>query len=107
MSQALSMLNSVGPAAFSNMVSQMAPYFSTIAPEISELSPGHAIVNVPLRKEITNHLASVHAIALCNAAELAGGMMTDASIPSGTKWIPKGMTDEYLANAKIEHSTCS
>jgi acyl-coenzyme A thioesterase PaaI-like protein len=94
------MLNSVGPAAFSNMACQMAPYFSTIAPEISELSPGHAVVNVPLRKEITNHLASVHAIALCNAAELAGGMMTDASIPSGAKWIPKGMTDEYLAKAK-------
>ncbi|WP_130905067.1 MULTISPECIES: hotdog fold domain-containing protein [unclassified Pseudomonas] len=100
MSQALSMFNSVGPAAFSNMACQMAPYFSTIAPEISELSPGHAVVSVPFRKEITNHLASVHAIALCNAAELAGGMMTDASIPSGAKWIPKGMTVEYLAKAK-------
>ncbi|EFQ63299.1 phenylacetic acid degradation-like protein [Pseudomonas fluorescens WH6] len=100
MSQALSMFNSVGPAAFSNMACQMAPYFSTIAPEISELSPGYAAVNVPFRKEITNHLASVHAIALCNAAELAGGMMTDASIPSGAKWIPKGMTVEYLAKAK-------
>jgi acyl-coenzyme A thioesterase PaaI-like protein len=94
------MFNSVGPAAFSNMACQMAPYFSTIAPEISELSQGHAVVNVPFRKEITNHLASVHAIALCNAAELAGGMMTDASIPSGAKWIPKGMTVEYLAKAK-------
>ena len=78
----------------------MAPYFSTITPEISELRPGHAVVNVPFRKEITNHLASVHAIALCNAAELAGGMMTDVSIPAGAKWIPKGMTVEYLAKAK-------
>ena len=100
MSQALSMFNSVGPAAFSNLACQMAPYFSTITPEIAELRPGHAVVNVPFRKEITNHLASVHAIALCNAAELAGGMMTDASIPSGAKWIPKGMTVEYLAKAK-------
>ena len=100
MSQALSRFNSVGPAAFSNLACQMAPYFSTISPEISELKPGHAVVNVPFRKEITNHLASVHAIALCNAAELAGGMMTDASIPSGGKWIPKGMTVEYLAKAK-------
>ncbi|UWF47272.1 DUF4442 domain-containing protein [Pseudomonas sp. N3-W] len=100
MSQALSMFNSVGPAAFSQLACQMAPYFSTISPEISELSPGHAVVNVPFRKEITNHLASVHAIALCNAAELAGGMMTDVSIPSGAKWIPKGMTVEYLAKAK-------
>jgi hypothetical protein len=42
----------------------------------------------------------VHAIALCNAAELAGGTMTDVSIPQGAKWIPKGMTVEYLAKAK-------
>ncbi len=100
MSQALSMFNSVGPSALSNLACQMAPYFSTITPEISELRPGHAVVNVPFRKEITNHLASVHAIALCNAAELAGGMMTDVSIPAGAKWIPKGMTVEYLAKAK-------
>lgn len=100
MSQALSMFNSVGPAAFSTLACQMAPYFNTITPQISELRPGHAVVDVPFRKEITNHLASVHAIALCNAAELAGGMMTDASIPAGAKWIPKGMTVEYLAKAK-------
>src|SRR5476649_786043 len=102
MSQALSMFNSVGPAAFSQLACQMAPYFSTISPEISELSPGHAVVNVPFRKEITNHLASVHAIALCNAAELAGGMMTDVSIPAGARWIPKGMSVEYLAKAKSD-----
>lgn len=100
MSQALSMFNSVGSSAFTNMVCQMAPYFSTISPEISELRPTYAVVTVPFRKEITNHLSSVHAIALCNAAELAGGMMTDASVPEGAKWIPKGMTVEYLAKAK-------
>lgn len=100
MSQFLSMFTGVGPAAFSQMACQVAPYFSTIAPEIAELRPGHAVVNVPFRKEITNHLASIHAIALCNAAELAGGTMTDVSIPPGAKWIPKGMTVEYLAKAK-------
>jgi hypothetical protein len=55
---------------------------------------------VPFRKEVTNHLASVHAIALSNAAKLAGGMMIEISIPSGAKWIPKGMKVEYLAKAK-------
>lgn len=100
MSQTLSMYQSVGASAFSNMACQLAPYFSTINPEITLLTPGRCEVNVPLRKEITNHLASVHAIALCNAAELAGGMMTEVSIPSGARWIPKGMTVEYLAKAK-------
>jgi acyl-coenzyme A thioesterase PaaI-like protein len=100
MSQTLSMYQSVGPSAFSNMACQMAPYFGTINPEISVLVPGRGEVKVPFRKEITNHLASIHAIALCNAAELAGGMMTEVSIPSGARWIPKGMTVEYLAKAK-------
>lgn len=100
MNQTLSMYESVGSSAFSNMACQMAPYFSTISPEISVLTPGRSEVKVPFRKEITNHLASVHAIALCNAAELAGGMMTEVSIPSGARWIPKGMSVEYLAKAR-------
>jgi uncharacterized protein (TIGR00369 family) len=96
------MFNSVGADAFSKMACQFAPYFSTINPLISELRPNAATVQVPFRKEITNHLGTVHAIALCNAAELAGGMMTDVSIPSGARWIPKGMTVEYLAKAKTD-----
>ncbi|VVO54206.1 hypothetical protein PS865_00446 [Pseudomonas fluorescens] len=102
MSQSLSMFNSVGADAFSKMACQFAPYFGTINPLISELRPNAATVQVPFRKEITNHLGTVHAIALCNAAELAGGMMTDVSIPSGARWIPKGMTVEYLAKAKTD-----
>ncbi|MET0849434.1 MAG: hotdog fold domain-containing protein [Pseudomonas sp.] len=102
MSQFLSMFNSAGPQAFSKMACQVAPYFSTINPLIAELRPGHATVRVPFSKEITNHLGSVHAIAMCNAAELAAGTMTDVSIPAGARWIPKGMTVEYLAKAKTD-----
>ncbi|MCR8930660.1 MULTISPECIES: hotdog fold domain-containing protein [unclassified Pseudomonas] len=102
MSQSLSMFNSVGSDAFSKMACQFAPYFSTINPLITELRPNAATVQVPFRKEITNHLGTVHAIAMCNAAELAGGMMTDVSIPDGARWIPKGMSVEYLAKAKTD-----
>lgn len=100
MSQALAMFNSVGGAHFSQMVCTMAPYFSTINPELTALQPGRAEAVVPFRKEITNHLGTVHAIALCNVAEFVGGLMTDASIPSGARWIPKGMTVAYLAKAR-------
>jgi len=96
------MFNSVGPQAFSKMACQMAPYFTTINPLISALRPGHATVQVPFSREITNHLGTVHAIAMCNAAELAAGTMTDVSIPAGARWIPKGMTVEYLAKAKSD-----
>ncbi|XHF34531.1 hotdog fold domain-containing protein [Pseudomonas chlororaphis] len=102
MSQFLSMFNSVGSQAFSQMACQVAPYFNTINPLVTELRAGSAQVQVPFRREITNHLGTVHAIALCNAAELAAGMMTDVSIPAGARWIPKGMTVEYLAKAKTD-----
>ena len=47
-----------------------------------------------------NHIGTVHAIALCNLAELCAGVMTDASLPAGMRWIPKGMTVSYLKRAK-------
>ena len=102
MSQALQFYQSAGNEAFSKMVCQMAPYFATIDPTFVELKPGYAEVRLPFRREVTNHLGSVHAIAMSNAAELVAGTMTDVSIPAGSRWIPKGMTVEYLAKAKTD-----
>ena len=102
MSQVLNMFNSVGAEQFTNMICQIAPYFSTIQPSMTTLRPGYAEATVPLRREVTNHLGTMHAIALCNAAELVAGTMTDASIPEGYRWIPKGMTVEYLAKVKTD-----
>lgn len=41
----------------------------------------------------------MHAISLCNLAELGAGVMTDASMPSTMHCIPKGMSVEYLKKA--------
>ncbi|MGD9388663.1 MAG: DUF4442 domain-containing protein, partial [Gammaproteobacteria bacterium] len=49
---------------------------------------------------IQNHIGTVHAIALCNLAELCAGLVTDASIPDDMRWIPKGMEVRYLAKAR-------
>lgn len=102
MSQVLNLFNSVGPEQFTTMICQIAPYFSTITPSVTALRPGYAEATVPLRKEVSNHLGTMHAIALCNAAELVAGTMTDASLPAGYRWIPKGMSVEYLAKVKTD-----
>ena len=102
MSQLLSLYQSAGPAKFTATLCGMAPYFGSISPSFTELAPGKAIVDVPFRREITNHLGTVHAIALCNAAELVAGTMTDVSLPAGSQWIPKGMQVKYLAKAKSD-----
>ena len=102
MSQFLSMFNTVGPEAFSQGVAQLAPYFASIDPHVSTLKPGFCEVHLKKQKKVENHLGTVHAIAMCNAAELAGGMTTDVSIPAGSRWIPMGMTVKYLAKAKTD-----
>lgn len=102
MSQALAAFDALGPEAFSNMVCQQAPYFSSISPEVTELRASFAEVRIPFKREVTNHLGTFHAIAMCNAAELVAGLMTYASIPNNGTWIPQGMTVNYLAKAKTE-----
>ncbi|MDP3856394.1 MAG: hotdog fold domain-containing protein [Stagnimonas sp.] len=102
MSQLLSLYQAAGPAKFTTQLCAMAPYFGSIAPSFNELAPSRASVDVPFRREITNHLGTVHAIALCNAAELVAGTMTDVSIPAGWQWIPKGMQVRYLAKVKSD-----
>ena len=99
MSQMLAMYTSVGNAQFSKMIAQVAPYFSTIDATVQALRPGYVEATMPFRREVTNHLGTVHAIAMCNMAELAGGTMTEVSIPATHRWIPKGMTVEYLDKA--------
>lgn len=89
----------LGHWLFSRLVCFKAPYFGSIAPRISLLEPNRAEASIPHRRRVTNHLGTVHAIALCNLAELVGGLMTDASIPSTMRWIPKGMAVQYLKKA--------
>jgi hypothetical protein len=49
---------------------------------------------------VQNHIGTFHAIAMCNMAEVAGGTMTEVTVPSTHRWIPKGMTVEYLRKAE-------
>ena len=81
---------------FSRLVCFKAPYFGSIKPRMTVLEPNRAEATIRHRRSITNHLGTVHAIALCNLAEFAGGLATDVSIPTSMRWIPKGMSVEYL-----------
>ena len=84
---------------FSRAICFKAPYFGTIAPRIVSLEPNRCEVRIADRRRVHNHIGTVHAIALCNLAELAAGVMTDATLPASMRWIPKGMTVEYLKKA--------
>lgn len=84
---------------FSRAVCLKAPYFASIAPRVDALQAGHCVVSFAHRRRVTNHLGTVHAIALCNAAELAAGLATEAAVPPSMRWIPRGMRVDYLHKA--------
>lgn len=92
----------LGRQLFSKALCLKAPYFGTVKPLVAELRPGYCEVHAKKRRGVQNHLGTVHAIACCNMAELAAGMLTEVSIPTTHRWIPRGMTVEYLAKATTD-----
>jgi acyl-coenzyme A thioesterase PaaI-like protein len=84
---------------FSRAVCFKAPYFGSVSPTFRVLEHGRCEATIPHKRRLQNHIGTVHAIALCNLAELCGGVMTDASLPADMRWIPKGMTVQYLKKA--------
>ncbi|MFC4525340.1 DUF4442 domain-containing protein [Dyella halodurans] len=113
MSQTLSLYRRLvslpgGRWLYARLICWKAPYFATISPRFVALEPGRCEVSFRDRRRVHNHIGTVHAIALCNAAELSAGMMTDVTIPAGMRWIPRGMTVEYVAKAKgAMHATAT
>lgn len=84
---------------FSRAVCFKAPYFASISPTITLLEPGRCEGVIQHRRRISNHIGTVHAIAMCNLAELVAGVMVDATLPADMRWIPKGMEVKYQAKA--------
>jgi acyl-coenzyme A thioesterase PaaI-like protein len=88
-----------GSRLFSAVAMMRVPYFASIAPHVVRMEPGYAEVTVPKWFFVHNHLSTVHAIASCNAAEMAMGMLMEATVPTTHRWIPKGMNVHYLEKA--------
>ena len=84
-----------------------APYFLSIRPKIIEIESNYVEIKIKKRKAVTNHINTVHAIAMCNMAEIAGGLMTEVSVKDKSRWIPSGMTVKYLKKAKTDLTAIS
>lgn len=95
----LRLYRKLGPWLFARAICFKAPYFSTIRPRFLVLEPGRCVATLRHRLAVTNHLGTVHAIALCNLAELTAGLMAEATLPPELRWIPKGMAVDYRRKA--------
>ncbi len=90
----------LGRWLFARAVCRKAPYFATIAPRFLVLQPALCRVDMPQRRAVENHIGTVHALAMGNLCELAAGLCTEVTIPATMRWIPRGMTIEYLKRAQ-------
>ena len=91
--------STLGSWLFTRIVCFKAPYFASISPRVLRLEPGLCQARLRQRRRVQNHIGTVHAIALCNLAELCAGLVTDVSIPRDMRWIPQDMTVRYLKKA--------
>ena len=91
-----------GKWLFTRLVCFKAPYFASIRPRFVDLRPEYCEITIRKRRAVLNHIGTVHAIAMCNMAELAGGTMTEVSVPETHRWIPKGMAVQYLKTARTD-----
>jgi acyl-coenzyme A thioesterase PaaI-like protein len=91
-----------GRRLFSIFFARRAPYFRTVRPYVAQLRPHFCEVHLPDRKAVHNHIGTVHAIAICNGLEAAMGALAEVTTPPGERWLPKGMTVEYLAKSNSD-----
>ncbi|MFI2232554.1 hotdog fold domain-containing protein [Nocardia testacea] len=91
--------NPFGHGLFSLSMVARVPYFATVLPRVVRLEPGRCEVKAPKWFGVHNHLGTFHAIAACNLAEIAMGMLSEATVPTTHRWIPKAMQVQYLTKA--------
>ncbi|MEO0337397.1 MAG: hotdog fold domain-containing protein, partial [Pseudomonadota bacterium] len=92
----------LGKYIFARLFCFKAPYFGTIKPIFYVVEPGKCVAKIKKRRAVLNHIGTVHAIAMCNLAEAVGGLCIEVTLPKHLRWIPRGMTVEYLKKAETE-----
>lgn len=79
-----------------------APYFASISPRFTHFGPRRVEATVRFRRAVQNHIGSVHAIVMCNLAELVGGSCVELEVDPSLRWIPVGMTVRYERIARSD-----
>jgi acyl-coenzyme A thioesterase PaaI-like protein len=89
-----------GPWLFSRLFGFAIPYSGTVRPRIRVLGPGRAVISMGDRRGVRNHLASIHAIALTNLAEMTTGLALGFGLPDGMRTILVRVECEFLRKAR-------
>ncbi len=89
-----------GKWLFSRLAGWMIPYTGSMRPVVMHIEPGYAVVHLPDRRRVRNHLRSIHAIALANLAEFTTGLATLTGAPSDSRAILIELQINYHKKAR-------
>ena len=90
----------MGKAIFSRMIGFLVPYTGTLGAQVDELAYGRAKIYLAHKRKVSNHLNSIHAVALINLAEMSSGLGLLFSLPDDARGILKGLSISYEKKAK-------
>jgi acyl-coenzyme A thioesterase PaaI-like protein len=89
-----------GKTVFSFLLGWMTPYSGSIGARVAELAPGYCRATLRERRRIRHQLGAIHAMALANLAEMAGGLAVLVGLAPGIQGIVTGCSITYLKKAR-------
>ena len=89
-----------GKWLFGRIIKVAIPYTGSVRPNVQEVRPGYARVQLRDRRRVRNHLDSIHAVALANVGEFTGGLAMTATLPPDVRSILLKLEVEFLKKAR-------
>ena len=91
----------------SRVIGFVAPYSSSIGANIVSMGGGSALVSLPDRRKVRNHLNSIHALALANLGEFTANLALITLCPPHGRFIVTRLETDYLKKGRGElQCTC-
>ncbi len=90
----------MGRWLFKKIIANNIPYTGSIKADVQILEPGQCEVLMKFRKSNTNHLNSVHALALSNLGEFTSGLAMMTGLSPTIRGIVTNINTEYHKKAR-------